>query len=97
MAFFRPMAAGHHAGHAAGLWHDAGQDAGRVEGSNNSYMDQCTLGAVRPRSGRRAAAGGEARTREERLGPLELNTLKMGFRKAVGRLGGYRRVPLAKR
>jgi len=31
MAFFRPMAAGHHAGHAAGLWHDAGQDAGRVE------------------------------------------------------------------
>jgi hypothetical protein len=45
----------------------------------------------------RAAAGGEPRTREERLGPLELNTLKMGFRKAVGRLPGYRRTPLAKR
>jgi hypothetical protein len=41
----------------------------------------------------RAAARGEPRTREERLGPLELNTLKMGFRKAVGRLPGYRRTP----
>jgi hypothetical protein len=48
---------------------------------------------VPPEERARAAAGGEPRTREERLGPLQLNTLKMGFRKAVGRLPGYRRTP----
>jgi hypothetical protein len=59
----------------------------------NSLHGPMHLWCGPPAERARAAAGGEPRTREERLGPLELNTLKMGFRKAVGRLPGYRRTP----
>ena len=59
-----------------------GSESGHSEGSKNSYMDQCTFGAVRPRGGRGAARkpqsqnsgalSGYSQLDQRKRGPLEI-------------------------